>query len=91
MNGIAVLHSYFRIFTGTRATAQISLQARVPERIAKLLITSLIIGGGVVPGPSISSRYHAAIELGTHREIAKKVGSPSLPKPPAETQGASGN
>ena len=36
LNGIAVLHAYFRLFTGTVHTASISLNARVPERIAVL-------------------------------------------------------
>jgi NADH-quinone oxidoreductase subunit M len=75
LNGIAVLHSYFRIFTGSRTKVQISLQARWPERVSKLLITSLIIGGGLVPGASVASRYHAAVELVRHRPVADKIES----------------
>lgn len=73
LNSIAVLHAYFRIFTGRRPAAQISLHARLPERISVLLLTFLIVGGGLVPGPSIASRYHAAIELGRHREVNKYI------------------
>jgi len=69
LNGIAVLHAYFRIFTGRRSTTQVSLQARNAERVSILLLTVLIIGGGMVPGPGIASRYHAAIELGRHRHV----------------------
>ena len=75
LNGIAVLHAYFRIFTGRRPEAQISLQARLPERISILLLTFLIIVGGLIPGPSIASRYHAAIELGHHREVKTNADS----------------
>lgn len=79
LNGIAVLHAYFRIFTGRRPIAQISLQARFSERISILLLTVLIVGGGLVPGPSIASRYHAAIELGRHREVKESQDSAPLP------------
>ena len=79
LNGIAVLHAYFRIFTGRRPIAQISLQARFSERISILLLTVLIVGGGLVPGPSIASRYHAAIELGRHREVSESQDSSPLP------------
>jgi NADH-quinone oxidoreductase subunit M len=68
LNGIAVLHAYFRIFTGRKSLTQISLRARFPERISISLLTLLIVGGGIVPGPGISSRFHAAIEIVRHRE-----------------------
>ncbi|VAX42045.1 NADH-ubiquinone oxidoreductase chain M [hydrothermal vent metagenome] len=63
LNGIAVLHAYFRVFTGAEHSASISLHARLPERIAVLILTLLIIGGGLYPQPGVSSRYHAATEL----------------------------
>jgi NADH-quinone oxidoreductase subunit M len=63
LNGIAVLQAYFRIFTGTRHTATVSLRSRWPERIAVLALTALIIGGGLVPQPGVASRYHAATEI----------------------------
>ena len=68
LNGIAILHAYFRIFTGRRATAHASLSARWPERVSILLLTVLIVGGGIAPQSSVASRYHAAIELSRHRE-----------------------
>jgi len=79
LNGIAVLHAYFRIFTGRNPSAQISLKARLPERVSILVLTALIVGGGLVPGPGIASRYHAAIELDRHRESVKE--SNSVPPP----------
>jgi NADH-quinone oxidoreductase subunit M len=69
LNGIAVLHAYFRIFTGRKSSTQISLVARRPERVSIFLLTVLIVGGGLVPGPGIASRYHAAMELIQHREV----------------------
>lgn len=67
LNGIAVVHAYFRVFTGTRHVASISLQARLSERITVLVLTALIVGGGLFPQPGVSSRYHAAKALIEHR------------------------
>lgn len=75
LNGIAILHAYFRIFTGRRATAHASLSARWPERVSILLLTVLIVGGGLAPQSSVASRYHAAIELRRHRESFSEVES----------------
>lgn len=63
LNGIAVLHAYFRLFTGTRYATPVSLVARRPERFAVLALTLLVIGGGIYPQPGVASRYHAAMEL----------------------------
>ena len=69
LNGIAVLHAYFRLFTGTEHRASISLGARWPERIAVLSLTVLIIGGGLWPQPGVASRYHAAKALMARRQV----------------------
>ncbi len=69
LNGIAVLHAYFRLFTGCEHRVNISLVARWPERVAVLTLTALIIGGGLVPQPGVRSRYHAAIELIARRPV----------------------
>ena len=68
INGIAILHAYFRIFTGRRHTASFPLQARPSEKVSVLILTALIIGGGLWPQPGVASRYHAAIELIRHRQ-----------------------
>jgi NADH-quinone oxidoreductase subunit M len=72
LNGIAVLHAYFRVFTGRHHAATFSLRARPSEKIAVLVLTALIVGGGLYPQWGVASRYHAAIELIRHRsgEIA---------------------
>ncbi|WP_149499518.1 proton-conducting transporter transmembrane domain-containing protein [Roseiconus lacunae] len=67
LNGIAILQAYFKIFTGVRHEATFCLRSRLPEKIAVLLLTTLIIGGGLFPEWGILSRYHAANELLRHR------------------------
>ncbi|MCA9268501.1 MAG: oxidoreductase [Planctomycetales bacterium] len=69
LNGIAVMHAYFRLFTGAEHQASISLRARWPERIAVLTLSVLILGGGLWPQPGVASRYHAATELMARREV----------------------
>jgi NADH-quinone oxidoreductase subunit M len=68
LNSIAVLHAYFRIFTGTKYTISTSLTVRPSERIAVVALAALIIGGGLFPQPGVASRYHAALELLKHRD-----------------------
>ena len=68
LNGIAVLHAYFRLFTGTEHHASVSLEARWSEKIAVLILSVLLIGGGLWPQPGVDSRYHAASELIRRRQ-----------------------
>ncbi len=69
LNGVAVVLAYFRVFTGTRHLASISLKCRTSERITILILTALIVGGGLYPQPGVSSRYHAAVALMEHRGV----------------------
>jgi len=69
LNGIAVLHAYFRLFTGTEHPTSISLKARLPEKVAVLALSALIIGGGLWPQPGVASRYHAAMEIMARRAV----------------------
>jgi NADH-quinone oxidoreductase subunit M len=63
LNGIAVLQAYFRVFTGKRYIPSISLQSRWPERLAVLTLAAIILGGGILPQPGLTSRHHAATEI----------------------------
>ncbi|SFI37429.1 proton-conducting transporter transmembrane domain-containing protein [Planctomicrobium piriforme] len=63
LNGIAVLMAYLRIFTGTHHRTTISLKMLPRERISVLVLTVLIIGGGIWPQPGIASRFHAAMQI----------------------------
>lgn len=75
LNGIAVLHAYFRLFTGATHAASISLRARLPERIAILTFSTLILGGGLLPQPGVASRYHAATEIIARRATTSPAGA----------------
>lgn len=74
-NGIAIMSVYFRVFTGKRHSSPISLRIRPAEQIAVLILSALILGGGLVPQPGVSSRHHAAVELSKqrHRELPKEA------------------
>ncbi len=67
LNGIAIMQAYFRIFTGKHHYSPVSLGIRSTERIAVLIISVLILGGGLVPQPGVSSRHHAAVALGEQK------------------------
>ncbi|MEO8271189.1 MAG: proton-conducting transporter membrane subunit, partial [Aureliella sp.] len=68
-NGIAIMLGYFRIFTGKRHVAPVSLRIRPSEQIAVLILSALILGGGLVPQPGVSSRHHAAVQLSKQRHL----------------------
>ncbi len=73
LNGIAIMYAYFRVFTGRRHVAPVSLRIRPTERIAVLLLSFLILGGGIVPQPGVSSRYHAATAISKRRaDVAQR-------------------
>lgn len=63
LNGLAVMFAYFRIFTGIRHASTIDLRIRPSERFAALVLTMLILVGGLWPQPGVASRYHAAMRL----------------------------
>ena len=70
LNGIAVLHAYFRLFTGRRHVPAFPLGAGPDERVAVLLLSVLMLGGGLIPQPGVVSRYNAAIHLTQQRHEA---------------------
>jgi NADH-quinone oxidoreductase subunit M len=63
INGVALLRAYFRIFTGTRHVATVSIAARPSERLVAVTLSLLILGVGMWPSAAIHSRYHAAETL----------------------------
>ncbi|HEV3167368.1 MAG TPA: proton-conducting transporter membrane subunit, partial [Isosphaeraceae bacterium] len=60
LNGIAVMRAYFLLFTGARHVSTVSLGIGLRERIAVLALSVLILIGGLIPQPGVSSRYDAA-------------------------------
>jgi NADH-quinone oxidoreductase subunit M len=75
LNGIAVLQAYFRVFTGKRHAAPVSLSCRWQERLAVLSLALLILGGGVYPQPGLSSRHLAATRIIESRRIGMGLDS----------------
>lgn len=63
INGIAVVQTYFRLFTGTQFFSSVSLLIRIRERYAVLALATLILLGGIVPQPWVNSRFRAADHL----------------------------
>ncbi|MEZ6057124.1 MAG: proton-conducting transporter membrane subunit [Planctomycetaceae bacterium] len=80
LNGIAVLQAYLRVFTGTRRETSVSIGSRPAERVAILLMTALIVGGGLFPQPGIESRFHASEHLFQLRIDPGRVAEPT-PQP----------
>ncbi len=82
--GIAVMQAYFRIFTGRRYTTSVPLETRLPERIAVLTLSALILLGGFVPQPGVQSRHRAA-----HRIIEqRRARFPTVERTPVAGQHA---
>lgn len=76
LNGIGLVQTYFKLFTGTRYSSTVSLQISRRERFAVLLLAGLILIGGLYPQSGVSSRHHAAEEL--LHERAGVSGSPHV-------------
>ncbi|TWT40756.1 proton-conducting transporter transmembrane domain-containing protein [Botrimarina hoheduenensis] len=76
LNGIAVMRAYFRVFTGKVHSGTINLKASPPERVAVLILSLLILGGGIFPQPGVASREHAARALLEHRQSGAKAALP---------------
>jgi NADH-quinone oxidoreductase subunit M len=78
LNGIAIMQAYFRIFTGGKHESTFSMEARWPERVAVLVLSFLIIGGGVWPQPGVMSRYDAAKEIMSRRNVKQSDAQSAL-------------
>ncbi|MFN9719480.1 MAG: proton-conducting transporter membrane subunit [Planctomycetota bacterium] len=72
LNSVAILRAYFRIFTGVRFHTTVQLRSRGSERFAVLILSGLVLGGGLWPQPGVASRYHAADALMKLRESRNK-------------------
>jgi len=67
LNGIAVVRAYLLLFTGTRHYSTVSLDIGLRERLAVLTLATLVLGGGILPQPAITSQYEAATQILEHR------------------------
>ncbi len=85
INGIAVVRAYFLLFTGARHVSTVSLEITPRERFAVLTLAALILGGGIIPQPGVTSRHGAAeIILRDRERIARPAvrGSAARSGPP---------
>jgi NADH-quinone oxidoreductase subunit M len=76
LNGIAVVRAYFLLFTGTRHASTVSLAIGVRERIAVLTLATLLLGGGLMPQPGVSTRFLAAEEVLRERKAHLGLAQP---------------
>lgn len=81
LSGIAVVKAYFLIFTGKRHLTTISLRRKTSERVAVLTLAVLIMGGGLLPQPGVSSRHHAATEILDRRQETLHDAPPVVARP----------
>jgi NADH-quinone oxidoreductase subunit M len=97
LNSLAMLHAYFRVFTGKRRATIPELGAKTYEQLAVMLFVVLIIGGGLYPQIGVLSRYAAATKIVDERQGEKaehpaehaQLVSPALvPRSPASTSDA---
>ncbi|MDB5339460.1 MAG: nuoM 2 [Planctomycetaceae bacterium] len=88
LNGIGMVQTYFRLFTGTRYTSSVSLQISPRERFAVLALAALLLIGGLAPQSNVKSRFDAAEELLIEREAVS--GSPPIVRESDHEQEADG-
>ncbi len=72
-NGIAVVRAYFRLFTGARHSSTINLRIGLRERIAVLTLSVLILAGGLLPQPGVTSRHEAAVAIDHERRAYRRL------------------
>lgn len=87
LNGISILQAWFRVFAGKRHASPVSLAIRPAERIAVLMVSVLILGGGLVPQPGVRSRHHAAVALGQQKSGAVVADQPGRELPDRDHSG----
>lgn len=63
LNSIAVVRAYACLFTGARHVSTFPLGISLRERIAVLTLAVLILAGGLLPQPGVSSRHRAAMTV----------------------------
>lgn len=67
-NGIAVIRSYFLLFTGVPLRTEMTLGLRARERFVVVLLALIILGGGFFPQPGITFQHAAALHLLENRK-----------------------
>lgn len=75
LNGVAVVRAYFLLFTGARHFSSVSLAITARERLVLLMLTALILGGGLFPQPGLTRLYAVAEQVLRAREPAATNGT----------------
>jgi NADH-quinone oxidoreductase subunit M len=89
LNSLALLHVYFRVFTGKRHPTAIDLRIRPPEQVAALILALLLLGGGLVPQPGVENRYRVAAQLHQQRQaLGPQDGQPAIDGEASTSHGA---
>ena len=78
LNSIAIMRAYFMIFTGRKFQTSVQLRSRASERFAVLVLTILVLGGGLWPQPGVASRHHAAANLMKLRRPKENAAPPVI-------------
>lgn len=76
LNGIAVVHAYFVLFTGTHHHSLFPLGISPRERFAVISLTALIFIGGLAPQFNVASRERAAAKILYERHGNQGAGGP---------------
>ncbi len=80
LNGVALVKTYFVLFTANRYASGVSLKIRPRERFAVLLLAALILAGGIYPQPGVESRHRAVEALLQQREaLVPSTSTPTAP------------
>lgn len=74
LNGIAVVKTYFRLFTGTRHMATVPLAITGRERLVVSIVAGVILIGGLFPQLQVQLCHQAAQSLLSHRKYAADDG-----------------
>jgi NADH-quinone oxidoreductase subunit M len=91
LNSIAVLRAYLRLFTGTKAVSPVALGMFPRERFAVLLLTAVILGGGLFPQRGVVDRFGVAKGLlRTRAEETRRLQEPERTVPKALQADAEG-
>jgi NADH-quinone oxidoreductase subunit M len=73
LNGIAVVHAYFRLFTGTHHRSHVSLAIGAREGFAVVTLSALIFIGGLFPQFNVASRERAVTKILRERETNRET------------------
>ena len=73
LNGITVMNSFFRVFCGSAQDYGPTQSIRARERMALLLLLTVLLGGGLLPQAFLASRSRISHEILDQRVSGKVV------------------